>query len=68
MLLVKHNCAFMEGTLDLLSIKQYIFANSFDRIKLTSFRKLSKVYSSESTSAKCAFDVKALKSNICVRL
>ena len=68
MFLVKHDCAFMEGTLDLLSIKQYIFANSFNSIKLPSFGKLSKINSAESTSAKCAFDVKALKSNICVRL
>ena len=68
MLLIKHDCAFMEGTLDLLSIKQYIFTNSFNRIELPSFRELSKINSAKSTTTKCALDVEALQSNTCVRL
>ena len=60
MYLIEHDCTFMKGALDLLSIKQYIFANRFDCIKLPGFRKLSKINSAKGPPAECAFDVKAL--------
>ena len=62
MLLVKHYCSFMESTLDLLCVKQHVFADGLDGIELIVKWKFCKIDSTEGTAAKSTLDIKALKS------
>ena len=61
MLLVKHNSSFIESTLDLLCVKQDVFADGLDGIELFVNWKFCKIDTSEGTATQSALDIKTLK-------